>query len=364
MEKSADSLLVSLETVHQVLLEAGHAVGQDAHTVEQVADDGRLEDVELELTVHATNGSCNVVTHHLGADHGEGLALGRVDLARHDRRTRLVLGEDQLVQTAAGTGSEVTDVLSDLEQRGCQSVQGTGGLDDGVVGSQNLELVGSSLELGAGHLGHLRSDGLVEALEGVQASSDSSTTLGKVTEVRDACLDTLNVTVELGDVAGKLLTKSQGSGVLQVRTTDLDDLFEGIHLDLQGVAQALQGGEQSVLEFDDGSNVHSSGERVVGRGRHVDVVVGVDGLLGAHGATQDLNSTVGDHFVRVHVGLSTGTGLPDNEREMVEQLALRDLSSSLLDGLTDLGIFAHTNNSVNTILQKSAILFVENLPRP
>jgi hypothetical protein len=68
------------------------------------------------------------------------------------------------------------------------------------------------------------------------------------------------------------------------------------------------------------------------------VVVGVDGLLGAHLASEDLNGTVGDNLVGVHVGLSAGTGLPDDEREVVKELALGDLSGSLLDSLTNFGI--------------------------
>ena len=338
MEESADSLLVSIETVHQVLLEAGHAVGQNAHAVEQVADDRGLEDVELELAVHAANSSRDVVAHHLGADHGERLTLGRVDLARHDRRARLVLRKDQLVQTAAGTRSKVTDVLSNLEQRASKGVKGTGGLDNRVVGSQNLELVGGGLELGTGQLGDLRGDTLVESLECVQTGADSSTTLGEVADVRNAALNALNVAVKLGNVAGELLTESERGSILQVGTTNFDDLVEFFNLHLEGVAQASQRGQQSALQLNNSGNVHGGGEGVVGRGRHVDVVVGVDGLLSSHGASQDLNRTVRDDFVGVHVGLGTGTSLPDNEREVVQQLALRDFCRSLLDSLTDLGV--------------------------
>lgn len=338
MEERVDAGLVGLQTVHQVLLEAGHAIGQDAHAVQQVADHEGLEHVELELTVHAADSGSDVVTHDLGADHGKGLALSGVNLAGHDGRARLVLGEDQFTKTAAGTGSKVTDVLGNLEQRAGQGVQGTGSLDNRVVGGQNLELVGGSLELGAGQLGDLSSDSLVEALEGVQTSTDGGTTLSQVAEVGDASLDTLNVAVELSDVAGELLTEGERGGVLQVSTTDLDDLVELLNLDLESIAQAPQGRQEGVLQLHNGSNVHSGREGVIGGGGHVDVVVGVDGLLGALLAAQDLNGAVGDDLVRVHVGLGTGTGLPDDEGEVVHQLALRNLGGSLLDGLADLGV--------------------------
>lgn len=318
--------------------EAVHAVGQDAHAVEQVADHDGLEDIQLELAVHAADGGSDMVTHHLGADHGQGLALGGVNLAGHDGGAGLVLGEDQLAETATRAGTEVADILGDLEQRSGQGVEGTGGLDDGVVGSQDLELVGGSLELGAGHLGDLGSDGLVEALEGVQTGTDGGTTLSKEAQVGEGSLDALNVALKLGDVARELLAQGEGGSILQVGTANLDQLLPLVHLDLQSIAQLLKRGQQGVLELDNGSNVHDGGERVVGGSGHVDMVVRVDGLLGAHLAAENLNGAVGDDLVGVHVGLGTGAGLPDDQREVIQQLTLGDLGGGLLDGLTDLGV--------------------------
>jgi hypothetical protein len=68
------------------------------------------------------------------------------------------------------------------------------------------------------------------------------------------------------------------------------------------------------------------------------MVVRVDGLLGAHLAAENLNGAVGDDLVGVHVGLGTGAGLPDDQREVIQQLTLGDLGGGLLDGLTDLGV--------------------------
>jgi hypothetical protein len=50
------------------------------------------------------------------ADHRQGLALGRIDLAGHDRRAGLVLGQDQFAQTRTGPGAEQADVVGDLEE--------------------------------------------------------------------------------------------------------------------------------------------------------------------------------------------------------------------------------------------------------
>ena len=82
-----------------------------------------------------------VVAHHLHADHRHRLALRRVDLARHDRRARLVLRQRQLAQAAARAGAQPADVVGDLHQRTGQRLQGAAGHDQRVVGGQGRELV-------------------------------------------------------------------------------------------------------------------------------------------------------------------------------------------------------------------------------
>ena len=123
--------------------------------------------------------------------------------------------------------------------------------------------------------------------------------------------------------------------------TDLDDLLslELVDLNLQGVAQGVQSGQQVALELENGGDVHDSREGVVGRGAAVHVVVGVDRLLAAHLAAENLNGAVGDDFVCVHIRLGTGAGLPDDQREVVHELAVGNLLGGLLNGVADLGIF-------------------------
>lgn len=77
--------------------------------------------------------------------------------------------------------------------------------------------------------------------------------------------------------------------------------------------------------------------RVVGRLAHVDVVVGVNGLLAAKLTTHHFNGPVGNDLVHIHVGLGAGTSLEDDEGEFVNELARNDFVSSLLDVLGNLG---------------------------
>lgn len=331
-------LLVGLETLNQVLLERAHAVREQSDAVQQVADDERLVDVELELAVHAADRGGDVVAHDLGAEHGQGLALRRVDLAGHDAGAGLVLRQHQLAEAAAGAAAEVADVLGDLGERRGQRVEGARGLDDGVVGGERLELVGRRPELGARHLADLLRDGLGEALEGVDARAHGGAALRQEPEVGERALHPPDAEVQLRDVAGELLGQGQGRGVLEMRPADLDDLLglELVDLPLQGVAEVPERGQQRLLDLEHGGDVHDGGEGVVGRGGPVDVVVGMDGLLAAHGAAQDLDGPVGDDLVGVHVGLRAGAGLPDHEGEVVEVLQVGHLGGGLLDGLADL----------------------------
>jgi hypothetical protein len=354
VEQSADAALVGLKTFNKVGAEAGHAVCEQAGGVQEVGDHDGLEDVELEVTLRAGEGDGGVVAEDLGAEHGQGLALGGVDLAGHDGAAGLVLGELELGKTAAGTGAEETDVLGDLEEGDSEGVELAVGLDDGVVGGKSLELVGCSNELGAGHLGDLLGNALSEALEAVEASADGGTTLGQHTQAGKGRFDTLNAVLELGDVAGELLAKSQGSGVLQVGAADLDDLLEGLALGLECVLEGDQGRQERLLKVQNSGNVHDGREGVVGRGAHVNVVVGVDRLLAAHGAAKNLNGAVGDDLVGVHVGLGSGAGLPDDQREVVDQLERSNLLGGLLDSLAQLGVYISQRISVSSSFAPSS----------
>src|ERR1700742_3576133 len=116
-----------------MLHKAIHCIRQNPAAVKQVSNQEGLEDVQFELTAQATHGSRSVVTHHLGCDHGHGLALSGVDLSRHDATAGFIFRKNQLSQTPARTGSEVSDVVGDLEETDGKSIQRSRSLDDAVM---------------------------------------------------------------------------------------------------------------------------------------------------------------------------------------------------------------------------------------
>lgn len=207
----------------------------------------------------------------------------------------------------------------------------------------------------AGDLGDLSSNLLVKALSGVQTSTDSGTTLGQHAQVLQSGLNTADTPLNLGDITRELLTKSQGGSVLQVSSTDLDDVLESVLLGLKSSVKLLHRGKKLLVDLNDGSNVHSGGEtmanqheerpmarmeknsRVVGRLAHVNMVVGVNGLLATKLTTHHLDGPVGNDLVHIHVGLGAGTSLKDDEREFVDELARDDFVSGLLDVRGNIG---------------------------
>lgn len=88
-----DGVYVGLNSDDAVLGEGGRGVTKKSGRPENVGDYNGLEDVELEVAVATADRRRDVVTEHLGAYHRQGLALSWIHLSRHDRATRLVLGQ-------------------------------------------------------------------------------------------------------------------------------------------------------------------------------------------------------------------------------------------------------------------------------
>ncbi len=64
--------------------EAAHRITEESYGTQNIVDDQRLENVQLKVSAGPTYPHGNIISHDLGADHRQCLALGGVDLARHD----------------------------------------------------------------------------------------------------------------------------------------------------------------------------------------------------------------------------------------------------------------------------------------
>jgi hypothetical protein len=172
---------------------------------------------------------------------------------------------------------------------------------------------------------------LVEAGGGIEAGADGGAALRQRVNVVQALDDAAAPGDEGGDVAGKFLAQRERRRVLRMGAADLDDVGKGGGLFLQGGDQMVEAGQERCMGLAHDGDVDRGREGVVGRLAHIDVVVGMDGRLGAHLSAHQLDGAVGDHLVGVHVGLRAGAGLPDDEREIVVEPAVDDFLGGLDD---------------------------------
>eukprot|EP00053_Salpingoeca_punica_P014059 m.127581 g.127581 ORF g.127581 m.127581 type:complete len:519 (+) comp16367_c6_seq3:176-1732(+) len=324
-EGGLDVVLARAHVGEAVVGEADGGVGEELDRLQEVVGHERVVDVELKVALAASHGDGGVVAHDLHADHGEGLALRRVDLAGHDGGAGLVLGQRQLAEAGARAGAEEPDVVGNLENGCCRSVDGSVRHDHRVMRRQSLKLVWRRREGQPRDACDAGGDEVGEACGRVEAGADGGAALGELHEVREGGLDAAEGVGDLGGVAGELLAEGERGGVLGVCAANLDDVGPGARLGVKGGMHVAEGRQEAVVDLLGAGNVHGGRVCVVGGLAHVDVVVRVDRLLGAEHAAEHLNRAVRHHLVGVHVRLRAGPRLPDGEREVRVQLAVHDL---------------------------------------
>ena len=144
---------------------------------------------------------------------------------------------------------------------------------------QRRELVGRGRERKAGQLGNLGRTPHTEIRRGIETGSDSGTPNSQLVQFREDPLDALHIRIELRDEARELLSQRQRYGVLQMSTPDLHYILELFLLPSESVPQFADLRDQTFLDDLRRRDVHGGRESVVGRLGHVDVIVGMDGIL-------------------------------------------------------------------------------------
>src|SRR5665213_1509561 len=103
-------------------------------------------------------------------------------------------------------------------------------------------------------------------------------------------------------------------------STYLDDGMPLICFVFDRCSQGIHSGQKIFLNCERASNVHRRWKRVIRGLRHVDMIVRMDRSFASHVSTKQLNCTVSDHFVDVHVRLCSRSGLPYKQRELAIQV--------------------------------------------
>ena len=268
-----------------------------------------------------------VVADDLRRDLRRGLRQHRVDLARHDRAARLQVGQTDLAESGERARSHPADVVGDLGQRDRDGAQGARRLDEAVACGLGLERVlrrGQRVDTRRLHqLGHhLRA----EAVGGVEAGSDGGATDGQFAEAGEDRLHALDAGLDLAGVAAELLAEGDRDGIHEVGATGLDDGLPLGGLRRERLVEVLQRRDEIGDRGLGGGDVRGRREGVVGRLRHVDVVVGVDLDAVVLGDARD-------DLVGVHVGAGARAGLEHVDGEFPVVLAVGDLGRGGHDGV-------------------------------
>ncbi len=251
-------------------------VGQDLERLQQVARHHRDVHVELERAVAAAPRDRGVVADHLRGHLRDRLGDHRVDLARHDRAARLQVRQLDLAETGQRARAHPPDVVGDLGQRDRDRAQRAGRLDQPVAGRLRLERVDRRAQFGQpGLLDQHLDDLLAEPVGRVEPGADGRSADGQLAEPRQRGLHPLDAGLDLAGVAAELLAQRHRHRVHQVRAAGLDDGAPLPGLAGQRLVQHLERRNQVAHSGFGGRDVRRGREGVVGRLRHVHVVVGV-----------------------------------------------------------------------------------------
>ena len=306
-------------------LETAHRIGEQPDALQECMGDQRPAHIELEVAAATGQRYRHIVGHHLTADHHQRFALGRIDLARHDRTAGLVLRNPDLADTRSRPGRQPPDVIGNLVQGHRQHLQAGMRCHDRIAGRECCELVrrahkrhGMRLRQ---HLGHQ----FTKARWRIQAGAHCRAADRQRIQAGQTRGDDAAGLRQLRHIARKLLAERERRGVLQMGAADLDNAGE---LDLplaQAVVQCNQRRQQRLRHADRSGQMHCSRNDIVGGLPEVDIVIRMHSAALAARAAEQLRAAIGEHLIEVHVGLGARTALPDREHELVGMLARQNL---------------------------------------
>ncbi|RMS05731.1 hypothetical protein ALP75_200843 [Pseudomonas syringae pv. actinidiae] len=141
---------------------------------------------------------------------------------------------------------------------------------------------------------------------------------------------TVEVFCQGGGKGAEFLTQGHWNGVLQLGAAHLQHMVEFFALGGERLNQAGKAGEQSVMTQQQ-TQTDRGRVGVVGRLRHVHVVVGVQVFVFALLETHGFQCDVGDDFVGIHVGRSASAALNHVDHELVMEVAADQPGARLAD---------------------------------
>ena len=200
-----------------------------------------------------------------------------------------------------------------------------------VMRALHGELVRRADERQPGEPGDLGRRCLGEAGRGVDPGADRRAAERQPIDALQRIVDPLQIVVEHAGIARPFLPERDRRRILHVGAADLDDVLPFLRLRRDRVVQCAHRRDQPLRHAERRRDVHRGGKRVVGRLRHVDVIVGMHRRLAAERRAGELAGAVRDDLVDVHVELRAAAGHPDMQRKHVVMLPGQDLVGDLDD---------------------------------
>ena len=187
---------------------------------------------------------------------------------------------------------------------------------DLVLAGQSVELVGCGDEFLAGQFRNCLCNFYVKSLRCIQTGTNSSTAQRQCLQVRQRRNEHLAITLEGCAPSADFLRELDRGRILQMGSAALYDALMLFFQTAEGCHQFVNCRQYLILYSQNSRDVHCSGECVIGRLAHVDIIVRMQDLLAS-----DFVATIRNNFIGIHVGLRAASCLPYDQREVFIQTA-------------------------------------------
>ena len=132
-----------------------------------------------------------------------------------------------------------------------------------IFSSKRLKLIRSSPEFIACLLLEVLSDLLSKADISVEACAYGRTSLSNLIDILKRLSDAFVAVAQLVHVTRKLLAEGQGRGILSMSPTDLYNIVEFSPLGIKRVSKSFKLGQKSLVDFENGGDMHDRGEDII-----------------------------------------------------------------------------------------------------
>ena len=138
-------------------------------------------------------------------------------------------------------------------------------MNKSILGSQTLEFIWGCHEFVSSLLLQILSNGFGKPNVCVNSSSDCGSSLRDLENIWECCLYSLETLLQLADIGGELLAKSDWGSILGVGSTNLHDVLKFILLGSETFGEPLEAWNKSLIGLKDSSNMHDSWEGIIRR---------------------------------------------------------------------------------------------------